>query len=991
MAAGPGDPDYDPIIKDIMKLNPPPPLPTDEELSVADEYPVEASIVEYSLQLAEVLDFLLNQRLDDSTRIECETRLTELTSSVPVLLADKDAQVYPNDHLSQILIDNYLLLLQLVSLYFNMSLSSHVTKYLVKVIYKLECWEIYHLLQIIPDIEYFLKLVDIEVTHTPFGHIVRPPENLMNFNMRQGFQYPFPYPFYNFSYHTPDPYATARKYARVHIDDYIDIRLKRPSKRRKRPRSWPKLPKYQDETVDMRRPSRPEGMLHSPPVLRSQGSGKFASELDYQKHQKVFIFMEMNSADIQQEEELLNAEDEDEDENENEDEDEDDEEYDTDEANEIMAEENDAVDMTKRDTDGFVIVPSVFERVLHDAERKGIAKLTTLHQCRLVDPGTLRPCLKIFYGKNELQRHQEFVHATTKKVYRCAYCESTGNRHQTYPRHDSLARHIRRKHGVTGRENKMAVTLAKQHAEVVDVSAGQHADDMDAELVISDPGAEEEEDDDDDDDDMDDEDLDDDDYEMEPERSRTSGRRKASSGNGKGEATAKAAAPAKTSEPAGAGVSQYLPRASGAVGAVASGPASSPQARTYLSTASAEIPSVPSSIVAASSGSIPSSGAIGAPQATGNTATASRRGVPPSTGTGVGGSPGASGSPGVGVVPSVVVPGRQSSSHTSSTGYLATSPQIAASEGKHLRTSSTASSTGPIPILASSRGSALYAQQPPVGYRYYDRDTRQVRGAETYVYPDYRREGHIPELGQMQGSSLIQGSSLMQGTSLMHRTTLRHSTSQGSATSPSMHGRSPPMPNTAYQVPQYPKYTPWLPSQPRDKSEESRGFQKFRFPSNYYPMGFQAYGPRYAQEVYYPVQVPGQAPYVMVSSQPPQSLGDRARHSHLSQQAPIRQQQNPQQAQIRQIPQQSTHSQSVRSQHPSQHLSHPLGHPLAHQLSPQLSQQSQQDRRGRRIPEMQNQQNPGQSQNQSQSQMRTRNQIQSQSHHYNHQSQPRTD
>jgi len=458
LTAEAGEPHHDPIIQDLMKMNPRSvnaDFTNDTEMA---QEPFETSISEYSFQLAELLDLLLDQKVDEVARIEYEASLTDLTSNVPVLLAAKDSRKYPEDHLSQILIDNYLHLLKLASLYFNMSLASHVTKFLVKLIYALECWEIYHLLRIIPDIEYFLKLVDVDVTMTPFGHIVKPPENLMSFNLRQGFQYPFPYPFYNFSFHTPDPYASSRKFAKISIDNYIDIRLKKPTKRRRRPRSWPKLPKFHSDELELH---GSDGSLKTPPVLRSQSSGKLITE-DYQRHQKVYIFMEMDLNQIDHEVDVFypegNVEEDD---------------YDTDEADAIMAEENEAIDLSRLPEEKYIIVPSVFERVLQDAEQRGIAKLTTLHQCRLLDPSNMRPCLKIFYGKNELQRHQEFVHATTKKIYKCVYCESTGSKPQSYPRHDSLARHIRRKHGITGRENKIAINLAKKNAIIVGDSVPQ--------------------------------------------------------------------------------------------------------------------------------------------------------------------------------------------------------------------------------------------------------------------------------------------------------------------------------------------------------------------------------------------------------------------------------------------------------------------------------------------------------------------------------------
>lgn len=95
-------------------------------------------------------------------------------------------------------------------------------------------------------------------------------------------------------------------------------------------------------------------------------------------------------------------------------------------------------------------------------------KSGVIHQCHLIDPNTRAECMKIFYGKNELLRHQEFVHATKKKIYKCIYCAKNGSKIQSYPRHDSLARHIRRKHGITGKENKIAVNYAKENVEILD-------------------------------------------------------------------------------------------------------------------------------------------------------------------------------------------------------------------------------------------------------------------------------------------------------------------------------------------------------------------------------------------------------------------------------------------------------------------------------------------------------------------------------------------
>lgn len=450
MNADPLQPGFDPIMADLMKINPnPQPAPPGDDMDGFLQEDLADSMEEYSLRLMELLDMLLEQKPDEQERIQYESLLKEHVASAPVC----KKQSYPNDYLSRVLIDNFLHLLSLATLYFNLSLLSHVTRYCVKLIYSLECWEIYHLLHILPNLEYFLDLIGISVTTTAFGHIVKPPENYMRFNLRQGFQYPFPYPFYNFSYHTVDPDSTANKYARLSFEPYIDIRLKKTNLKRKRLQTW--WSKHGQKAA-AKHPEFFERSLHSPPVLRSQGLG-MSPEGDFQKHQKVYIFMNVSPQQIAHDQEVFSIADDEVDE------------YDTDEAEAILKEEEESSDV--KYSDGLTIVPSTFEKVLQEAEKKGIARLTTLHQCRLADPATNRPCLKIFYGKNELQRHQEFVHATKKKIYRCAYCEAAGNKNQCYPRHDSLARHIRRKHNITGKENKRAVQLAKQKADVMEDTA----------------------------------------------------------------------------------------------------------------------------------------------------------------------------------------------------------------------------------------------------------------------------------------------------------------------------------------------------------------------------------------------------------------------------------------------------------------------------------------------------------------------------------------
>lgn len=192
-------------------------------------------IVNYSLRLLEVLEVILEPTMDELQKDAYEQTLKDIISCDPAV--QPGPKKYPNEYLSRILLDNYLHLLKLSSLYFNLSLSSLVTRYLVNIVYALECWEIYHLLHSIPHLDYFLNLIGFEITLTPFGHVVKPPENYLGFNLRQGLQYSFPFPFYNYSYHSTRPEARLEKYKRVEIKPYLDIRLNKGKRGRGRPKA----------------------------------------------------------------------------------------------------------------------------------------------------------------------------------------------------------------------------------------------------------------------------------------------------------------------------------------------------------------------------------------------------------------------------------------------------------------------------------------------------------------------------------------------------------------------------------------------------------------------------------------------------------------------------------------------------------------------------------------------------------------------------------
>lgn len=303
------------------------------------------SIHECSQEISKSLDVLLRGKPADTEKENYEGLLESATKAVPEPLKAL-TQCYPQNYLSEILITNYADLVKFCLLYLNLTLSLKVTKFVVNLFYSLECWEIYHLLQMIPNLDYFLRLVDIEVTDTPFGHVVSPPDNYMGFNLRQGFQYPFPFPFYNFSYHTMNPDVTNQKYQRLRIDNYIDIRLNKAQPKKKKKTRAPKKSSVSQE-------ASPQRLLRQDSAI-SENSQEFT----FQKvtHRDIAF-------DIQTVGELED----------------DDDGYTTDEAERILQDENRAVPMGQQ---GLVFVPSIFQHlVLPGGLTSGpVTRLSSLHE-----------------------------------------------------------------------------------------------------------------------------------------------------------------------------------------------------------------------------------------------------------------------------------------------------------------------------------------------------------------------------------------------------------------------------------------------------------------------------------------------------------------------------------------------------------------------------------------------------------------------------------
>lgn len=734
----------DPIVAELMKLRP------HSSRFIISNVLYNEEIVQYSAKLQELLYLLLEEKeLDDNIRINLENSLSELTSSLPALKPDDyrynnvsepqtkkpklqqnlptphpSQLTFPNNYLSKILIDNFDSLLKFSTSYFNLSLASHITKYVVELIYLLNYWEVVHLVYLNSNIINFLQLLDFEIVNGSFGPIVRPPENYLSDIMLQGLQYPYPYPFYNYSYHSFNSTVEEQKFKKISITPYVDITLKNveePVQKKKRGRGRKAknaLPNREDNDpathiVKTQHPDVSKQGIEKDDALTAEVSGTVSevsdNEMEKQPQPKTSVkssvlplasAMTLNATNTETMPVALDArkmssvsvvsstamlpintisstytnqpsyyatqsgqffpkfgE------------------FASDKhgthlpvprndtsadrtgslsASPIPAPNNPAthsypyypysqssyhyrhqsndqtnilslqnpksntISTMQSPNEIFVsgqqaessygnpsqegsekqsgledhsntntfhglspitnyqsgagnILPSIdrltnksssqsgfsdvghypktssfskplsvgafgaghnlstgerdkypYQGILHSKDSTSPQQLENtsenvvkhepqsiisdsaqfknpmegsssnlvdssdaqnhlsvddkskkpktgvIHQCHLTDPNTLQECLKIFYGKNELLRHQEFVHATKKKIYKCIYCARNGAKVQSYPRHDSLARHIRRKHGITGKENKMAVNYAKENVEIID-------------------------------------------------------------------------------------------------------------------------------------------------------------------------------------------------------------------------------------------------------------------------------------------------------------------------------------------------------------------------------------------------------------------------------------------------------------------------------------------------------------------------------------------
>ncbi len=97
------------------------------------------------------------------------------------------------------------------------------------------------------------------------------------------------------------------------------------------------------------------------------------------------------------------------------------------------------------------------------------------HICQMINSSTKKVCLKQFSRPYDLIRHQETVHASKKKIYRCKLCEEENrangsNAPKTFSRGDALSRHLRVKHNLSGDVAIKVLKDAKDNVEYIEMS-----------------------------------------------------------------------------------------------------------------------------------------------------------------------------------------------------------------------------------------------------------------------------------------------------------------------------------------------------------------------------------------------------------------------------------------------------------------------------------------------------------------------------------------
>ncbi|KAK6198875.1 uncharacterized protein RJT21DRAFT_122532 [Scheffersomyces amazonensis] len=125
--------------------------------------------------------------------------------------------------------------------------------------------------------------------------------------------------------------------------------------------------------------------------------------------------------------------------------------------------------------------PPVFSRSKNHEPNNNTAAMTAAeisannpnHLCDLINPSTGKPCNRNFSRPYDLIRHQETIHASKKKIFRCVICEGRYNgglgngKDKTFSRADALSRHIKVKHRLDGKEALDIINEAKENVEYI--------------------------------------------------------------------------------------------------------------------------------------------------------------------------------------------------------------------------------------------------------------------------------------------------------------------------------------------------------------------------------------------------------------------------------------------------------------------------------------------------------------------------------------------
>lgn len=132
--------------------------------------------------------------------------------------------------------------------------------------------------------------------------------------------------------------------------------------------------------------------------------------------------------------------------------------------------------LAAKDKRRITIEPKLARKIIKRANTRISAKSSNydpdvVHECQLSsadEPGAI--CLRRFSRKYELIRHQETVHSKKKKLFKCYVCvkQSPGIGPRIFTRHDTLAKHIRVNHKISGKEAKQEVAYSKKNAEIVE-------------------------------------------------------------------------------------------------------------------------------------------------------------------------------------------------------------------------------------------------------------------------------------------------------------------------------------------------------------------------------------------------------------------------------------------------------------------------------------------------------------------------------------------